>query len=174
MTVSRSAYLWLLDEKKKLAEEGYKEIMASYEQLKARLLSILTFSITLSSACYTGAATGGTYSPLCLLMALGFTGTAFLCGLGLYPTPVRTKNVKTDALDIVLNVEPAVESKEDTYKRLTYFIETTSLENARSLSKDRRYLKRAWQVLIGTPFVSFLLVCMGRLVIWIVYWEGWA
>lgn len=168
MTVNRSAYLWLLDEKKKLAEEGYKEVMSSYERLKARLMSILTFSITLSSACYTGGTTNGSYAPLCLVMAFGFTGAALLCGLGLYPTSIRTKNEKSEALDAVMHNEPPVVSKEEAYQRLTQFIEATTEHNAQQLNKDRRYLKIAWVTLGTTPLVSFLIIFREKLPFFII------
>lgn len=156
MTVNRSAYLWLLDEKKKLAEEGYHEIASSYTQLKTRLMSLLTFSLALCTACYGGLVAQSPYSLLCLLMALGFTLTALLCVAGLYPTKFSTKNIEAKLVDDVMTMEPSVVTKEEALIRFTDFIFSQTQGNAIALGKNRRFLKSAWITLGTTPILAFL------------------
>ncbi len=162
--MQEEAKSWLLEEKKKLAEEGYQEVKASHEMLKARLVGVLTLSVTLCTACYGGAWVNGPWAFLCLLMAVGFTGVAVLCVCGLYPTLVRTKNVEPELIDALMDMKPEVDTKEEAFTRLTSFIMALTAENDASQARDKKFLQWAWVALPAVPLEAFLIVFFVRMI----------
>ena len=162
MTDDKDFALWLAKEKRTLADAGYQETAASFDRIKGRLSAILPLSVTLTTASLAGAFSQREYSIVCAFMALGFGITSGLCAAGLYSTTLVTKNVGPDTVDTILSDVPERNEVHATLW-MAYTASYITIENAKIIGRDRRWLKAAWVSLSLTPVISFLMsiICGG-------------
>ncbi|MFT9441028.1 MAG: hypothetical protein ABF593_04615 [Acetobacter papayae] len=148
--------VWLAKEKRALADEAYKETIASFDRIKARLGAILPLSVTLTTASLAGAFSRQDYSLVCSFLSLGFGSTAMICAAGLSSTTLLSKNFDPDAVDRVLEdvTERDVKSASLALAFVTFAVNE---ECIKTIKRDRRWLKAAWIALSLTPPASFFL-----------------
>lgn len=156
MTDDKDFALWLAKEKRALADAGYQETVVSFDRIKGRLGAVLPLSVTLTTASLAGAFSQREYSIVCACLALGFGVTSALCAAGLYSTTLISKNVGPDGVDTILSDVPERDEEHATLW-LAYTASYITAENAKTIGRDRRWLKAAWVSLSLTPIVSFLL-----------------
>lgn len=153
--------LWLAKEKRIFADEAYKETITSFDRIKARLGSVLPLSVTLTTASLAGAFSGNGYAIVCSFLAAGFSTTAMLCAGGLYSSTLLSKNIPPDTVDSILEDIPERDVKTAClWLAFTTFAVTE--ECAKTIRRDRRWLKAAWISLSITPGASFLLAAAWR------------
>ncbi|MFH7813124.1 MULTISPECIES: hypothetical protein [Acetobacter] len=148
--------LWLAKEKRTLADEAYKETIASFDRIKARLGAILPLSVTLTTASLAGAFSSQGYSLVCSFLAAGFSVTALLCIGGLFSTTLLSKNIDPDTVDRVLKDAPE-RDVESASLWLAFATFAVNEECIKTIKRDRRWLKAAWIMLSLTPPASFFL-----------------
>lgn len=148
--------LWLAKEKRTLADEAYKETIASFDRIKARLGAILPLSVTLTTASLAGAFSGQGYSLICSFLAVGFSVAAMLCVGGLYSSTLLSKNIGPDAVDSILEDAPDRDVKSASLW-LAFATIAVTKECVKTINRDRFWLKAAWIALSLTPLTSFLL-----------------
>lgn len=153
--------LWLAKEKRAFADEAYKETIASFDRIKARLGAILPLSVTLTTASLAGAFSGQGYSLICAFLAVGFGVAAMLCVGGLYSSTLLSKNIDPDTVDRILEDVPDRDVKSASLW-LAFATFAVIEECVKTIKRDRLWLKAAWIALSLTPLTSFLLAAAWR------------
>lgn len=154
--------LWLAQEKKSLADAGYQENQASFDRLKNRTFAVMGISITLCTGSFAGAFSDKSYALICALMAVGFMSASACCAAGLYTSKWQTKNVEGDTVDELLSDLPG-QTKTHGIDRMAEVVNAVNLDNDKSLQIDRKWLKRAWVILISTPVIATLIAIVTQI-----------
>lgn len=154
--------LWLAQEKKSLADAGYQENQASFDRLKNRTFALMGVSITLCTGSFAGAFSDKSYALVCSFMALGFMSASACCAAGLYTSKWQTKNVEGGTVDELLSDLPG-QTKTHGIDRMAEVVNVVNLDNDKSLQKDRKWLKRAWVILLSTPVIATLIAIVMQI-----------
>lgn len=153
---------WLAQEKKSLADAGYQENQASFDRLKNRTFALMGVSITLCTGSFAGAFSDKSYALVCSFMALGFMSASACCAAGLYTSKWQTKNVEGETVDDLLSDLSGFTKIHGT-ERMAEVVNSVNLDNDKSLQIDRKWLKRAWVILISTPAIASIIAAVAQI-----------
>lgn len=154
--------LWLAHEYRSSSEGRYAENWSDFDRIKSRLASLVTLSISLTTASLAVAFSGHDYASVCLFLSLGFSITAMFCVFGLYSTPLLSKNIGPEGINNTLIDIP---ERKKIYGIMWLATQThgINVENAQTLDRDRTWTKRAWITFALTPFLAGVASCIVRL-----------